>query len=624
MIQFTAIDIVGDELELLQLAGSILQSRLFDEKDQKKFMVQIQVTGQQGRMPVQREQMIGKSGLSYKPPHEFNCLVSLANGLADAIDMLAHELIHISQLRYGRLRVSAKKKKINGVKQPVYFAKWRKNKVVGMDQLAYHEREWELEAFHWQTVLRMDAIALMLGTPYQLHVQSAKGELALFPATGPSGANQDASQMGSGTMAGGFSAPPPQPQMPPPFLQQPAMGQAPIQQPPTMAPPIAPAAPPAMTPQAMPAPAMGVPQQQMAPNQQIQPQMPAAPQIQASPQPVMQPQMPMMQQPQPTPNPVQQPPQQAVQIPVPPPIVARAVSLPVASEMPAMPAAPVPVEPTSFKQADPQDAQPKSDALGDVPGIDDSILPAVPNFADEAENTSPVSMRAEAPLQDEILDSDSDDAHDSQTKSNEVAPPPEPLPDMALDDDVLAALMADDANMPEPDVPETNMPEPDMPEPDAPEAEDMDLSSLSDGDKIGVDASDLNPDLNSDLNSDLAPELQPQVQEAAKDVDIPAPAAPTPSADMLSAEKQTNGEGTAPSVTPQYDEFGSAPDLSDLNANATETNIAFQQQRFVDVDGVDEARPLDSGAVDAKLKDLQARGLADADISRAKDSEELK
>ena len=218
MIQFSAIDIVGDELELLQLAGGILQSRLFAAREQKKFMVNVQVTSQPNRVPIDRDQMIGKSGLGYSPPKEFSLLLPLANGLADALDMLAHELIHIAQLRAGRLRITRKKMKINGVRQMVHLAKWGKAKPVIIDQTPYHERGWEIEAHQWHGQLRIDAISLLLGAPHHQHLQSVKGELALFEAVAPVPQSQASGQAAQ-----------PQTQMAPPQM-------APQMQPTQMAP----------------------------------------------------------------------------------------------------------------------------------------------------------------------------------------------------------------------------------------------------------------------------------------------------------------------------------------------------------------------------------------------------
>lgn len=726
MLQFTAIDIVGDELELLQLAGNILHARLFNDKDQKKFMVQVQVTGQPSRMPVARDQMIGKSGLTSKPPAEFSVVLSLSAGLAPALDMLAHELIHVSQLRSGRLKVHPKTKKIDGVKQRVYFAKWGKAKPVMIDALPYAERGWEQEAYQWQTHLRTDAIALMLGTPHQLHVQSAKGELALFDAMGP---------LASAPAAPATS---PQPQAAPqvPFTPAPVLPSAVQQQaaiPQTMGsvpphPVAPPPSQPAMPMMQQPVPQPGQPVQQagdMMPQYGAVPQaQPVAPAMQQALQnsPAMQPsasapssQMPplanMQNQQQPAyPSNIEPAPQaepaQAIK-----PVMARAVArpaAPAAPEMPAMPNVPAPSEPTSFKPmedfataADRQmlpeaTASPNSDGTDELAVAEIQPEISAPEFPGDVDNLSmPI---AETSLPDEMdLTSDlellsSEDALNSEDDSeitddldpddnlgsidgsgvedeansniaDESGPitPAVPLPEAALDDDVLAALMADDASgssfegADEADEPNEALDGIGQYKEFADEAGHEDKASALTG-QIDEAESDLD-EAPSEMLAPIESEFDAyDVTEAVSGFDDSSDSAifselaeaSLAEADILSDRSATEtdtlnampsedtlsprmvpelspktSESSVDVQPPEYDTFGSAPDLTALNAAATDADKAFNQPRFVDVDGVGEARQLNEGAVDSKLKDLQARGLADVDISRAKRSEEL-
>ena len=619
MIQFSAIDIVGDELELLQLAGGILQSRLFAAREQKKFMVNVQVTSQPNRVPIDRDQMIGKSGLGYTPPKEFSLLLPLANGLADALDMLAHELIHIAQLRAGRLRITRKKMKINGVRQMVHLAKWGKAKPVIIDQTPYHERGWEIEAHQWHGQLRIDAISLLLGAPHQQHLQAAKGELALFEAVAPVPRGQVSGQAQMGQAQ-------PQPQMAPPQMQPPQM----------------PAAQPQMQPQIHPP--------QMVP--QMAPQMPAA---QPHMAPQMAPQMPAAQ------------PQMAPQMPAEPKVVkARAVARPAASELPAMPEAPLPVEPTSFKAADPEmvpepivaaaDAAPadldaaamaEDNGMAEAPLADNADLDAA--LASEIEDVAtltPPAFGAEpeaASVMDDVdiaaaLD-DADDP-DEGALSAIADMPADDTEDMALDDDVLAALMAEDTTDAATDIQTKAVPaqraEPDDVDGAAvnhatEEGADIDDAALaallaaetddSPADMAGAadaaDAADAVDPVEDEALAAALAQSEPEVaQEVAPESTPVAPAAPAAAKPAPLPEPQA-----APEV--DYEEFGAAPDLSGLNAQATDRDKAFQDLRLVDVAGLDEKRVLQSDSVDAKLKDLQSRGLADIDVNRAKQSEEL-
>lgn len=706
MLKFTAIDIVGDELELLQLAGTLLQSRLFTEKEQKKFMLQVQVTGQPARMPIARDQMVGKSGLSYKPPSEFSVMISLAYGLADALDGLAHEMIHMSQLRSGRLKVHVKTKKIDGVKQPLYFAKWGKQKPVMIDSLAYAERGWEQEAYQWQTQLRTDALALMLGAPHQLHLQSDKGELALFEAVGPMASSQSAAPVNA-------SAQPLMPQMPQvpqmggpqfpaqaPSIQAPQASMAtmmpPVSAPPISAPPIsAPvSAPPALPPTASPQPVYSTPpsvphpQAEQVPHQMME----MSPSHQMTAQPAEM--APSAGQGMPQSSPMAQSPQPQVVSDI-KPVMARAVTRPAVpaagAELPAMPSVPMPVEPTSFKQSETQSEPapnmtpaPEVSQNGLETGIDSDALSieteveiTPPTFEAELENATPATLHASVSgeidaspdvvsekIAEDVIDTEQGFAvmEDAGTEQNaasfdeeetEAVAPPTSLPEAALDDDVLAALMADDAAEPQTDVgldvgqdsgsADTNAHAEIVPNSDTSgvEASEVEISSLdaSGEDKSAADEFEKREIIaDQGLDDDIALSLGADAEaredvassvnnETALHVDTSEELAVEPA--ILRDDKASKPvptmtpEPTVPPQAPLYDSFGSAPDLTALNSAATDTDAAFNPPRFVDVEGVGEARQLNEGAVDSKLKDLQARGLADVDVSRAKQSEEL-
>ena len=360
-------------------------------------------------------------------------------------------------------------------------------------------------------------------------------------------------------------------------------------------------------------------------------------------------------------------PQMAPQMPAEPKVVkARAVARPAASELPAMPEAPLPVEPTSFKAADPEmvpepivaaaDAAPADlDAaamagdnnMAEAPLADNADLDAA--LASEIEDVAtltPPAFGAEpeaASVMDDVdiaaaLD-DADDP-DEGALSAIADMPADDTEDMALDDDVLAALMAEDTTDAATDIQTEAVPA-QRAEPDdvdgaavnhateegadiddaalaallAAETDDSpaDMASAADA----ADAADaVDPVEDEDLAAALA-QSEPEVaQEVAPKATPVAPAAPAAAKPAPLPEPQA-----APEV--DYEEFGAAPDLSGLNAQATDRDKAFQDLRLVDVAGLDEKRVLQSDSVDAKLKDLQSRGLADIDVNRAKQSEEL-
>ena len=366
---------------------------------------------------------------------------------------------------------------------------------------------------------------------------------------------------------------------------------------------------------------------------------------------------------------------QAPQMPAEPRVVkARAVARPAAGELPAMPEAPLPVEPTSFKAADPEmvpepivaaaDAAPadldavvmaEDNGMAEAPLADSAELDAA--LASEIEDVAtltPPAFGAEPDSASVIDGADIaaalDDADDSDEAAHTAVAdmPADDTEDMALDDDVLAALMAEDTSDATADIPTEAVPvlkaEPDDADgavvSDATDAgadiDDAALAALlaadaddSPADMAGTgDAADAADAANLEADEDLIaalaqsePEVAPEATlevapKAAPKATPAAPAAPAAAKPAPLPEPQA-----APEV--DYEEFGAAPDLSGLNAQATDRDKAFQDLRLVDVAGLDEKRVLQSDSVDAKLKDLQSRGLADSDINRAKQSEEL-
>ena len=153
----------------------------------KSLSVLIDLTSQPVRVPVTRA-MLGpqKSGLGARPPKQFEMTVSTAAGIRDAAEVVAHELLHISQAVNGRLLITAKKRKINGVKRVVDTARWMGGKPVTIDELAWQYRPWEIEACHWQGLLVTEFLMLTTGQYAEQPVQAPKKkQLALYPVKVP-------------------------------------------------------------------------------------------------------------------------------------------------------------------------------------------------------------------------------------------------------------------------------------------------------------------------------------------------------------------------------------------------------------------------------------------------------
>ena len=187
MIEVSSIDSIPGESEILTLMANYMTERLFTKRQRRSLTVFIDVTRESVREPVTRR-MLGpqKAGLGTRAPTNFEMTVSTGAGLRDAAEVIAHELLHISQAVNGRLLITEKTKKINGVKKKVDLARWMGGKPIMMDELAWHQRPWEIEACGWQGQLVTEFLMLTTGQSVDQPVQSPKRkQLALYSVSVP-------------------------------------------------------------------------------------------------------------------------------------------------------------------------------------------------------------------------------------------------------------------------------------------------------------------------------------------------------------------------------------------------------------------------------------------------------
>ena len=187
MIEVNSIDAGPGEVEILTLAANYVAGRLFTARQQKGMMVLIDVTRQAVREPVTRDMLAPKKAvLGSKRPDFFEMTVSTGASIRDAAEVVAHELMHIAQATNGRLQITSKMKKVNGRRQKVEFARWMGGKPVMIDELAWHNRPWEVEACHWQTILVNEFLQMSMGQPVDQPVQKPKKQqLALYSVIMP-------------------------------------------------------------------------------------------------------------------------------------------------------------------------------------------------------------------------------------------------------------------------------------------------------------------------------------------------------------------------------------------------------------------------------------------------------
>ena len=187
MIEVSSIDAIPGESEILTLMANYMTERLFTKRPRRSLTVYIDVTRESVREPVTRCMMSPqKACLGTRTPTNFEMTVSTGAGLRDAAEVIAHELLHISQAVNGRLLITEKTKKINGVKKKVDLARWMGGKPIMMDELAWHQRPWEIEACGWQGQLVTEFLMLTTGQSVDQPVQSPKRkQLALYPVSVP-------------------------------------------------------------------------------------------------------------------------------------------------------------------------------------------------------------------------------------------------------------------------------------------------------------------------------------------------------------------------------------------------------------------------------------------------------
>ena len=648
MIQVNAIDVSAAEIELLQQAAHLLEARLFPKRTNKKFQFTVDVTRQPYRQPIIRDQLVGRSGLGYKPPKKFAAVVSLAGGLSDAIETLAHELIHIAQVRAGRLKIT--RKKLRKQKITVHRAKWLKEKPVMIDEVLWQQRPWEIEACRWQVLLRDDVVALMSGLPRDLLTQKGKTELGLYSspvlaplqqAAAPAPQAMPPQQMPAQQM--------PAQQMQP---QQMPTQQMPTQQMPAQSMPAQPIPAQAMT--AAPAEAMPTPPVAPAPVEvaPVQPTPVAAAVI--SSQPVA------TQRPAPAQQPAQQPAfptASVVRAVAPAPAApAQAVPAPAAEQMPADQMAPEQLAPDQMASEQkaaaeiPEPAHP-ADKTGSpiAEAADTPAPPADENLvADLGVDLSAVGFGAPAPsldtgqtpeeslspgdalndTQPATSDANSEDDIDTAEAMAELEKPA-PVEASIEDDALIAELMSGDIEeaapmeippSPAPDLTDDMQAQPALPEAelDSPELDETESSNTESPASALQTSEQAKAEAALD---DIAASVAAAMPSAEPDQTPPkiADANPANIAGDMAGDRAVGvsvpGTGTDP--------FGPVPDLGALDSVVVAGETKFDVPRQIFVEGLGETRTLNADSLQSKLDELKQRGLVlDEDVKRAKESAE--
>ena len=212
MIEIIVIDNQTAQADLLRLAASFFESRLFSPKHQKQLHMVVEVSGAMPPRPISREQLAKKPGLFKSAKYQFDCAVNVAQGFEMALSQFTHELVHASQIINNRYEIMLKPTKKEGVKQKLYHAKWMGKKCGVIDDMIWESRPWESESVIASQQLSTEFFSLINGQQSHFPAQGQKKDLKFLAVQ--------------------LSMPPipqaaPAPMAPPPIAQQPA--QMPIQ-----------------------------------------------------------------------------------------------------------------------------------------------------------------------------------------------------------------------------------------------------------------------------------------------------------------------------------------------------------------------------------------------------------
>ena len=98
------------EAELLAVFAAYVADRLLSQNLRRRLGVIINTTAQPIRVPISRDYMISQKGfLRYVLPTDSTFTASVSVGMREAMEGIAHEMIHISQICHGRLRVQRRR-----------------------------------------------------------------------------------------------------------------------------------------------------------------------------------------------------------------------------------------------------------------------------------------------------------------------------------------------------------------------------------------------------------------------------------------------------------------------------------------------------------------------------------
>ena len=129
------------EAELLAVFAAYVADRLLPENLRRRLSVTINTTAQPIRVPISRDYMISQKGfLRYVLPTDFTFTASVSVGMREAMEVIAHQMIHISQICHGCLRVQRRCIGAGTAARQIHIASWCKATLTPIDQIEWHKR----------------------------------------------------------------------------------------------------------------------------------------------------------------------------------------------------------------------------------------------------------------------------------------------------------------------------------------------------------------------------------------------------------------------------------------------------------------------------------------------------
>ena len=113
----------------------------------RRLSVTINITALPVRVPISRDHMTPQRGLLRELlPADLASKTPFSVGMRDAMEVITHEMIHISQICHGRMRVETRHVGAGMSTWQIHIVSWWKAKPTPIDQIEWHKRPREIEA----------------------------------------------------------------------------------------------------------------------------------------------------------------------------------------------------------------------------------------------------------------------------------------------------------------------------------------------------------------------------------------------------------------------------------------------------------------------------------------------